>query len=383
MCDWCRPCVEVAIKGIERARPDARDGVSRQAPSAGQAIQEQRAAPRRTVRARHATAQPTAATAVAASAESSTMTTAAATHELAEELLHAVHAWLGEGLETKVGCAVVGSSRLGPAVQAPAEGNADRRDHHPSHAGHHQKASIHTPMNSPIRFRLPRAEPAVACAVPWVPVDCLTAGGGNMLAAELKRHEAQVAAGDAPPPQLPPRNLGPTLGTVKASAVSQSLPSTSHLQKMGAYPPKPRVRPSAPSFSVLPILELPEPSPLSNSLLDPADRPSPELTSGDPEGEETGGTSLFALNNSPPSTSFVYGASAPATMLWGAHAHRYVTRHYPPSRRPSGARPPPPAPAPPGPPRSPRSRPSPRAGSARARWAAGRPRGRSSTRWVR
>ena len=244
-------------------------------------------------------------------------------------------------------------------------------------------ASIHTPMNSPIRFRLPRAEPAVACAVPWVPVDCLTAGGGNMLAAELKRHEAQVAAGDAPPPQLPPRNLGPTLGTVKASAVSQSLPSTSHLQKMGAYPPKPRVRPSAPSFSVLPILELPEPSPLSNSLLDPADRPSPELTSGDPEGEETGGTSLFALNNSPPSTSFVYGASAPATMLWGAHAHRYVTRHYPPSRRPSGARPPPPAPAPPDPPRSPRSRRSPRAGSARARWAAGRPRGRSSTRWVR
>ena len=104
----------------------------------------------------------------------------------------------------------------------------------------------------------------------WVALDCLTAGGGNMLAAELKRHEAQVAAGDAPPPQLPPRNLGPTLGTVKASAVSQSLPSTSHLQKMGAYPPKPRVRPSAPSFSVLPILELPEPSPLSNSLLDPA-----------------------------------------------------------------------------------------------------------------
>jgi hypothetical protein len=164
---------------------------------------------------------------------------------------------------------------------------------------------------------------ATACAVPWPTSPIATAGGSlGMLAAELKRHEAQVAAGDAPPPQLPPRNLGPTLGTVKASAVSQSLPSTSHLQKMGAYPPKPRVRPSAPSFSVLPILELPEPSPLSNSLLDPADRPSPELTSGDPEGEETGGTSLFALNNSPPSTSFVYGASAPATMLWGAHAHR-------------------------------------------------------------
>ena len=31
-----------------------------------------------------------------------------------------------------------------------------------------RKASIRTPMNSPIRFRLPRAEPGVACAVPWV-----------------------------------------------------------------------------------------------------------------------------------------------------------------------------------------------------------------------
>ena len=57
------------------------------------------------------------------------MTTAAATHELAEELLHAVHAWLGEGLETKVGCAVVGSvsryyvSRL-VFVPGPAEGGA-------------------------------------------------------------------------------------------------------------------------------------------------------------------------------------------------------------------------------------------------------------------
>lgn len=96
-----------------------------------------------------------------------------------------------------------------------------------------------------------------------------------MLAGELKAFDAKVAAGQAPPPTQPPAQSAlapPSLAGLHVSKapLSQSVPvMQGHL--VGSFPPaKPRPRPSATGLSQLPILELPEPSPHSCSLLDDA-----------------------------------------------------------------------------------------------------------------
>ena len=144
-------------------------------------------------------------------------------------------------------------------------------------------------------------------------------------------------------------------------AVAQSLPCGSHFHDMASrLPAKPRVRPSAPpsTLSNLPILELPEPSPHARCLpITPAPPPpsppwgaqSPRLpasshapstwrslsgahvldalsesseTAGVPDDGESGGTSLLVPRTRQPEEKFVYGASAPASMLWGPNARR-------------------------------------------------------------
>lgn len=90
-----------------------------------------------------------------------------------------------------------------------------------------------------------------------------------MLAGELKAYDRRVASGEAqPPPQAP--SAPPSLSNLHISApISQSLPTAGgHLSGANFIPKKPRVRPSAPGLSQLPILELPEASPHSCSLLD-------------------------------------------------------------------------------------------------------------------
>ena len=112
-------------------------------------------------------------------------------------------------------------------------------------------------------------------------VDLFFCGGGpgrQMLAAELKAHDKKVNSGEISPPikKEPPLlgalslndSLGdPTTGHGVRPLYSQSLPNTGGLASFGGlYPAKPRVRPSL-STSNPPILELPEPSPHSSSLL--------------------------------------------------------------------------------------------------------------------
>lgn len=156
-----------------------------------------------------------------------------------------------------------------------------------------------------------------------------------MLAGELKAYSARVAAGEvatvpAASPQ-PPSLAGLHLGSNAAPMVSQSLPSGAHSAFAGApAPPRPRMGPSAPTgVSALPILELPEPSPHSSSLLDAPMRPSdPDMPDvGDDEGEDefVGGTSMLDASAGAVAArgNFVYAASAPATMLWGPVGHRF------------------------------------------------------------
>mmetsp|Transcript_12148 Transcript_12148/g.30169 ORF Transcript_12148/g.30169 Transcript_12148/m.30169 type:complete len:171 (+) Transcript_12148:136-648(+) len=146
-----------------------------------------------------------------------------------------------------------------------------------------------------------------------------------MLAAALKAHDEKVASGEvAPPPKPEPPSfdaltLNDTSENTSRPMYSQSLPSGGHTSLVGRAPPKPRVRPSpAPSLSLPPTLELPEPSPLSYSLLSSGESPD--------EGEgadDVGGMSMFE----PPAAArrqhnFQYAASAPATMLWGSTGHR-------------------------------------------------------------
>jgi len=113
----------------------------------------------------------------------------------------------------------------------------------------------------------------------------------------------------------------PTTGHGVRPLYSQSLPNTGGLASFGGlYPAKPRVRPSL-STSNPPILELPEPSPHSSSLLSAYGHEG-----GIPEealGEESGGMSML----DPPRRhqNFQYAASAPATMLWGSSGHRIGT----------------------------------------------------------
>merc|ERR1712087_107035 len=155
-----------------------------------------------------------------------------------------------------------------------------------------------------------------------------------MLAAELAAHK-QKNKTSAPPINL---EVGPTatLPTADSASpldggaggllqVSQSLPIGGHSSLLGFNaPPKPRgVRPSpAPSFTAVPILELPEPS-LSDSFGDTTGGllEEVETATAAPDVEESGGTSLFAPPE-PRAISFQYAASAPASMLWGAHARK-------------------------------------------------------------
>jgi len=147
-----------------------------------------------------------------------------------------------------------------------------------------------------------------------------------MLAAQLKEYDERVNSGGAPPPPKPEPPLLDSLSlsdSLKPPGTrpmySQSLPSTGGLDIRGHYPPKPRVRPS-PSNSNPPLLELPEPSPLSESLLSLFGQEG-----GIPEDEalteETGGMSMLEPVSRRQQTSQL-AASAPATMLWGASGHR-------------------------------------------------------------
>jgi len=146
-----------------------------------------------------------------------------------------------------------------------------------------------------------------------------------MLAAQLKEYDERVTAGGAPPPSKPEPPLLDSLSLsdpIKAGTrpmYSQSLPSTGGLDNRGHYPPKPRVRP-APSTSNPPLLELPEPSPHSNSFLS-----SFGQEGGIPEDEalteETGGMSMLEPVSRRQQNQQM-AASAPATMLWGASGRR-------------------------------------------------------------
>ena len=180
-----------------------------------------------------------------------------------------------------------------------------------------------------------------------------------MLAAELKKYSEEVcqdsqiptcpvaprpvAHGALPPPLAQQQATRPTgqaptpgacsdaLGGMRLGAggaggpstCSQSLPSQSHMALRTA-PVKPRVRPSpAPSFNGVPIMELPEPSPMSSSLMDKMGDLVLEQQMGMGAEEETqGGVSMLAPPTATPEQSYNYAASAPASMLWGANAHR-------------------------------------------------------------
>ena len=99
-----------------------------------------------------------------------------------------------------------------------------------------------------------------------------------MLAGELKAYNKRVEAGEVvpvqpPTPPAPPSLAGLHLGEpAGVHTVSQSLPSGAHAALLGQrVPPRPRMRgvsATASSLSEMPILELPEPSPHSCSLLD-------------------------------------------------------------------------------------------------------------------
>lgn len=116
-----------------------------------------------------------------------------------------------------------------------------------------------------------------------------------MLAGELKAYDKKVAAGEAQPPPQPaaPQDL-PSLAGLHVSApsqVSQSLPSGGH--GFGMIPPKARLRPSMPTIMQLPILELPEPSPQSCSLLDESNLHSQmgaDVSDPMQDGDDVGGT---------------------------------------------------------------------------------------------
>ena len=94
-----------------------------------------------------------------------------------------------------------------------------------------------------------------------------------MLGAEIAKYRNKVATGEAQPPTLPPPSLeGLHIGAPRTGMVSQSLPSGRDFGFLDKAPPKPRVRPqqSPSSLNEMPIMELPEPSPQGNSLLEGA-----------------------------------------------------------------------------------------------------------------
>ena len=156
----------------------------------------------------------------------------------------------------------------------------------------------------------------------------------SMLGAELARYNKRVEAGEVsrpapptqpPPPPQPPSLAGLQIGGVPG-AVSQSLPSGGHVGLMGAMrmPARPRMGPKQPpSFAQPPILEdfaLPEPSPLSHSLLDSAERPADPRMDQENADELTGGTCASPR------------AGLPRRPARCARAHPSVRRHTTPHR---------------------------------------------------
>ena len=196
-----------------------------------------------------------------------------------------------------------------------------------------------------------------------------------MLAAELKR--ARLKAGASASGGSPAdASVGPTSsqpltfetlsnfsgGHHGGELRAMSLPADTHMIPLSAIPPKPRVRPSpAPSLNLadFPILELPEPS-LGESASFSASPPGTVVADDDTVDavhvEESGGTCARApppppCRPSPPfarhrvrrapaaaharslfvpppraENVFVAAASAPASMLWGPHAHKHARR---------------------------------------------------------
>lgn len=147
-----------------------------------------------------------------------------------------------------------------------------------------------------------------------------------MLAAELAAHSEQVASGSVPEPEAKElisslRIDGEFSRGQHRSLLSQSLPSGGIHAHMGNYPPKPRPKPTMPPSSLmsLPILELPEPSPQSSSLLERTGGLSAAMATDD---DDRVGVSLFQAPSRRQQTSFVYAASAPASGLYGPKAHR-------------------------------------------------------------
>ena len=155
-----------------------------------------------------------------------------------------------------------------------------------------------------------------------------------MLAAELKkfsaeqpnRPSAQTGSNpDACNDAMGGLRLGP--GGGGCSSIAQSLPSHSHMA-MHAAPRKPRVHPSpAPSFAGVPLMDLPEQSPMSTSLMDRIGERAMEKQMGvmgatEEDSMQGYGISMLAPPVATAEHSYNYAASAPASMLWGANAHK-------------------------------------------------------------
>lgn len=117
-------------------------------------------------------------------------------------------------------------------------------------------------------------------------------------------------------------HLGPGAGG--GGICSQSLPSHSHMSMHTLV--QPRLRPSpAPSFAGVPLMELPEQSPMSSSLLTRINELALKKGEEDPLAEEDDimpGTSMLAPPSARQEHSYAYAASAPASMLWGPAAHK-------------------------------------------------------------
>ena len=123
-----------------------------------------------------------------------------------------------------------------------------------------------------------------------------------MLAGELQRYNQRVQSGEVPQQPSPSQQQPPPLGGAHVpAALSQSLPSGGgHLHGM-RVPPQPRMRPRAPpTMAGPPILELPEQSPHSSSLLDSHPLRPGGLEEEEEEDEFVGGTCVSRGARTPP-----------------------------------------------------------------------------------
>lgn len=158
-----------------------------------------------------------------------------------------------------------------------------------------------------------------------------------MLAAELKKFSADqqqsTAQTGSNPDACNDAMRGLRIGSGGGcSSMAQSLPSHSHMAMHAAAPPrKPRVHPSpAPSFAGVPLMDLPEQSPMSTSLMDRIGERAMEKGMGvmgvagvaEEDSMSAYGISMLAPPVSSAERSYNYAASAPASMLWGANAHK-------------------------------------------------------------